>query len=1016
MYFVILKMDKDSMLEIIVLLYLSNAVHLYAAIDGNAICFDDKNNTKCCMNYVYKSEEDRCIECVGGLGEDCSEPCPDGFYGDSCRRKCNCSYNTCHQVWGCLGGTWSNKDGVCYDKWIGLFCCANYMYVESEHRCQECVGWFGANCSSKCPDGFYGKQCIEKCSCEARHCDKVLGCLSDTSVVQSNERRKLERAFPYALSALLSVVVLLVLIALGMAYRLKRKHIEISKASNSTQDDNGQRGTGTSDVYATVLHPIKKPLRGIQQNDMTYDNTLIPETSNQEYGRSNTLQSSTSFIYKEKQTLRDLNTPYSMCIGLEDDYNDTVCIPSSSDSQRENIGIQSSSVDSYDVTLYDDIDIEGDCVDQRETYGTENQLHHTIDAWNAIGKQDSNQETARRKGKLNVFSGALLKRFRRAASSDDDGEEAKDPNESSLESPKRRGKLNVYVDALLKRVRRAPPHNDEDPNKPTEDYFAMRMSMAPPKDNVHHFTGCDEEDEDDIEEEEDISSMDRPPEQNGCIPKDLLYRNLQQTLLLLGCYQISSETNMNMNDTGLCITKKKAECCTNYKLISGKCIHCLGSFGKNCTQPCPYEYYGYGCSKKCKCTWNKFCDPKQGCQTVYNTMIPAVTGGVVLTVVLYSLSLVLYSKSKAYTFTTMIYDNITQLKKLDHSSKTFKRGYEEPDNNLNEYSQANISQSGEAYDRTHCFKDGGILGGDVNNTKCCTNYLYNAEEDQCIECVGRFGENCSEPCPHGYYGASCKSQCNCSSETCHKIWGCLEECVGRFGINCSRECPRGYYGRQCNEKCSCDAIHCDNVRGCLLPTTVVQKNERRELEKHFPVVLFTSLSAAVLLVLIVLGIAYRFKNKHIEIPNANNSTQDDNEATGYSDIYAAVIRPKRKPVRGIQQNDMTYDNTLIPETSNQEYGGSNTLQSSCSFIYKEKQTLRDLNSPYSVCIGLEDAYGDTVCIPSSSDSQRENVGIDHSSVDSYDVTVYDDIDIEGDGVDQTERYETENQIHHNIDA
>ncbi|XP_062568715.1 uncharacterized protein LOC134230869 [Saccostrea cucullata] len=121
---------------------------------------------------------------------------------------------------------------------------------------------------------------------------------------------------------------------------------------------------------------------------------------------------------------------------------------------------------------------------------------------NTRGKQDSNQETARRKGKLNLFSGALLKRFRRAASSDDDGEEAGDPNESILESPKRRGKLNVYVDALLKRVRRAPPHNDEDPNKPTEDYFTMRMSMAPPKDNVHHFTGCDEEDGDDIEEVE----------------------------------------------------------------------------------------------------------------------------------------------------------------------------------------------------------------------------------------------------------------------------------------------------------------------------------------------------------------------------------------------------------------------------------------------------------------------------------------------------------------------------------
>ncbi|XP_062568724.1 uncharacterized protein LOC134230878 [Saccostrea cucullata] len=193
--------------------------------------------------------------------------------------------------------------------------------------------------------------------------------LPKISVVQPNEKRGPERAFPHVLSALLSVIVLLVLIALGIAYRLKRKHIEISKANNSTQDDNGERGTSTSDIYAAVVRPNRKPFRGIQQNDMTYDNTLIPETSNQEYGRSNTLQSSNSYIYKEKQTLRDLNTPYSMCIGLEDAYDNTLCIRSSSDSQREkSVGIEHSSVDNYDVTMYDDIDHEGDSFDQRETW------------------------------------------------------------------------------------------------------------------------------------------------------------------------------------------------------------------------------------------------------------------------------------------------------------------------------------------------------------------------------------------------------------------------------------------------------------------------------------------------------------------------------------------------------------------------------------------------------------------------------------------------------------------------
>ncbi|XP_061188003.1 uncharacterized protein LOC133196072 [Saccostrea echinata] len=192
---------------------------------------------------------------------------------------------------------------------------------------------------------------------------------------------------------------------------------------------------------------------------------------------------------------------------------------------------------------------------------------------NTGGKQKNSLETAERKGKLNICADVLLKRFRRAPSTDDEDEDTEKPHESSLETPKRRGKLNVYVDSLLKRVRRAPAHSEEeeDSNKPKEDYFAMRMSMAPPKDNVHHFTGCDEEDEDDDDIEDYV------------------------------------EMNVQSNFT-----------------------------------------------------------------------------------------------SK------------TQSKELYHSLKIFERKYEKPNNNSkNEYSRANFSQSGEAYDTTHGNKDGGILGGNV---------------------------------------------------------------------------------------------------------------------------------------------------------------------------------------------------------------------------------------------------------------------------------------------------------------
>uniref|UniRef100_K1QFJ1 Multiple epidermal growth factor-like domains 6 n=1 Tax=Magallana gigas TaxID=29159 RepID=K1QFJ1_MAGGI len=39
-------------------------------------------------------------------------------------------------------------------------------------------------------------------------------------------------------------------------------------------------------------------------------------------------------------------------------------------------------------------------------------------------------------------------------------------------------------------------------------------------------------------------------------------------------------------------------------------------------------------------------------------------------------------------------------------------------------------------------------------------------------------------------------------------------CVGRFGTNCSQSCPQGYYGRRCSQTCSCNITLCDNVLGC----------------------------------------------------------------------------------------------------------------------------------------------------------------------------------------------------------
>lgn len=75
--------------------------------------------------------------------------------------------------------------------------------------------------------------------------------------------------------------------------------------------------------------------------------------------------------------------------------------------------------------------------------------------------------------------------------------------ENSLETPKRKGKLNIYVDALLRRVRRSPSDDDDDDTdteSQKDGYLAMRMSMAPPKDGIHQFSDrAEEEDDDDLD-------------------------------------------------------------------------------------------------------------------------------------------------------------------------------------------------------------------------------------------------------------------------------------------------------------------------------------------------------------------------------------------------------------------------------------------------------------------------------------------------------------------------------------
>nr|XP_022301660.1 scavenger receptor class F member 2-like [Crassostrea virginica] len=67
----------------------------------------------------------------------------------------------------------------------------------------------------------------------------------------------------------------------------------------------------------------------------------------------------------------------------------------------------------------------------------------------------------------------------------------------------------------------------------------------------------------------------------------------------------------------VCVEKQDAAslCRTDYyrDAESGSCFPCIGSFGPNCSDPCPAGYFGHGCRRRCACAVHQECDPKIGC-------------------------------------------------------------------------------------------------------------------------------------------------------------------------------------------------------------------------------------------------------------------------------------------------------------------------------------------------------------------------------------------------------------------
>uniref|UniRef100_A0A8W8KL25 Uncharacterized protein n=1 Tax=Magallana gigas TaxID=29159 RepID=A0A8W8KL25_MAGGI len=133
-------------------------------------------------------------------------------------------------------------------------------------------------------------------------------------------------------------------------------------------------------------------------------------------------------------------------------------------------------------------------------------------------------------------------------------------------------------------------------------------------------------------------------------------------------------------------------------------------------------------------------------------------------------------------------------------------------------------------------------------------------------------------------------------------------CIGRFGVNCSQSCPLGYYGRRCNETCNCNFTVCDEVTGCLKVTSELDLCKPKDsglILRHTLTALVFFLS---LLIGITVTIACRLKRK-TETRNPVVSTKDsliyDRNTCASSSIYIDVIPPRTTPVRVVELIDQT---------------------------------------------------------------------------------------------------------------
>lgn len=62
-------------------------------------------------------------------------------------------------------------------------CCYDFVWDTVQGKCLPCkLGYYGPNCSKKCPFPFYGYECTLQCNCNANDCDYVSGCKQSSTL------------------------------------------------------------------------------------------------------------------------------------------------------------------------------------------------------------------------------------------------------------------------------------------------------------------------------------------------------------------------------------------------------------------------------------------------------------------------------------------------------------------------------------------------------------------------------------------------------------------------------------------------------------------------------------------------------------------------------------------------------------------------------------------------------------------------------------------------------------------